>query len=29
LIIYHTLLCKTGKTIELFGKVFDHCPRTF
>ncbi len=29
LIIDDTLLCKTGKTIEHIGKVFDHCSRTY
>lgn len=29
LIIDDTLLCKTGKTIEHIGKVFDHCLRTY
>ena len=29
LIIDDTLLCKTGKTIEHIGKVFDHCFRTY
>jgi hypothetical protein len=29
LIIDYTLLCKTGKTIEHIGKVFDHCSRTY
>jgi hypothetical protein len=29
LIIDETLLCKTGKTIEHIGKVFDHCSRTY
>jgi hypothetical protein len=28
-IIDYTLLCKTGKTIEHIGKVFDHCSRTY
>ncbi len=29
LIIDDTLLCKTGKTIEHIGKVFDHCSRIY
>jgi hypothetical protein len=29
LIIVDTLLCKTGKSIEHIGKVFDHCSRTY
>jgi hypothetical protein len=29
LIIDDTLLYKTGKTIEQFGKVFDHCSRIY
>jgi Transposase DDE domain len=29
LILDDTLLCKTGKTIEQIGKVFDHCTRKY
>ena len=29
LIIDDTLICKTGKTIEHTGKVFDHCSQTY